>query len=264
MSVTSFIILALAGLVIGILSGLLGIGGGTMIIPTLRLGHGLSALSSVGTSLFTIIPTSIASLIGHLRSHTVRIRLGIIIGVVGIPASILGSILCNHLGGTVVMLLAAAVIVYTAVSMFRRAAKDSHDDKPAAGPTPAMPVPHEVPKALGIGALAGCASGLIGLGGGFIIVPLSAWLLRLSMKEAAGTSALAILFIVIPGAVAHGMAGNVALLPGLALAIGSVPGALLGAWLCTRVPDRILRIIFGIMLLVAGMLLAAGEFGLLW
>ena len=257
MSVTSFIILALAGLVIGILSGLLGIGGGTMIIPTLRLGHGLSALSSVGTSLLTIIPTSIASLIGHLRSHTVRVRLGIIIGVVGIPASILGSILCNRLGGTIVMLLAAAVIVYTAVSMFRRAAKDAHGDKSAAGPTLTKPVPHEVPKALGIGALAGCASGLI-------VVPLSTWLLRLSMKEAAGTSALAILFFVIPGAIAHGVAGNVALLPGLALAIGSVPGALLGAWLCTRVPDRILRIIFGIMLLVAGMLLAAGEFGLLW
>ena len=80
------------------------------------------------------------------------------------------------------------------------------------------------------------------------------------MKVAAGTSTLSVLFFVIPGTIAHAISGGVAFLPGIALALGSIPGAFLGAHLCEKVPERMLRLIFGIMLLVVGVLLAVNEF----
>lgn len=66
----TFIIAAIIGVIIGIFSGLLGIGGGTLMVPIFRLGFGMSAISSTATSLFTIIPTSLAGLITHVKNKT--------------------------------------------------------------------------------------------------------------------------------------------------------------------------------------------------
>ena len=64
----TFVITAAVGVVVGILSGLLGIGGGTLMVPLFRLGFGLSALASTATSLFTIIPTSLVGFITHIKN----------------------------------------------------------------------------------------------------------------------------------------------------------------------------------------------------
>ena len=66
----TFVITAAVGVVVGILSGLLGIGGGTLMVPLFRLGFGLSALASTATSLFTIIPTSLVGFITHIKNKT--------------------------------------------------------------------------------------------------------------------------------------------------------------------------------------------------
>lgn len=115
--------------------------------------------------------------------------------------------------------------------------------------------------AIGLGA--GLMSGYVGVGGGFIMVPLMLSLIRIPMKLASGTSLIAILILAIPGTIENGIAGNIDYVVGLSVAIGSIPGAVLGAMLVKRVPERALRFIFGGFLIIAAIVLFLNEFGIL-
>ena len=112
-----------AGLIVGIFSGLLGIGGGTLMIPLFRLGFGLSAIVSTATSLFTIVPTSIAGCITHLKNKTCIAKIGLIAGVAGACTSPLGVLAATNSPDIAIMACAAIIIAYSAITMFRKAIK---------------------------------------------------------------------------------------------------------------------------------------------
>ena len=117
----TFIIAAIIGVIIGIFSGLLGIGGGTLMVPIFRLGFGMSAISSTATSLFTIIPTSLAGLITHVKNKTCIPKVGVLCGLGGACTSPLGVYLASISPSWAIMLAAAAIIGYSSYSMFRKA-----------------------------------------------------------------------------------------------------------------------------------------------
>ena len=119
----TFVITAAVGVVVGILSGLLGIGGGTLMVPLFRLGFGLSALASTATSLFTIIPTSLVGFITHIKNKTCIPQLGIVCGLAGACTSPLGVHLANMSPAWMVMLAAAIIIGFSSFKMFRKAAR---------------------------------------------------------------------------------------------------------------------------------------------
>ena len=112
-----------AGLIVGIFSGLLGIGGGTLMIPLFRLGFGLPAIVSTATSLFTIVPTSIAGCITHLKNKTCIAKIGLIAGVAGACTSPLGVLAATNSPDIAIMACAAIIIAYSAITMFRKAIK---------------------------------------------------------------------------------------------------------------------------------------------
>lgn len=269
----------LVGVLIGILSGLLGIGGGTIMVPVFRLAFGLSPLVSTATSLFTIIPTSISGAVSHLRGKTCVAALGVAMGVGGALTSPVGVWLASVSPAWLVMLAAALIIGYSAVNMLIKAAKApagkgsaparaAAEGESHAAPAPSVPpVPQLSRKQLLIGVAiglgAGLMSGYVGVGGGFIMVPLMLSLIRIPMKLASGTSLIAILILAIPGTIENGIAGNIDYLVGLSVAVGSIPGAILGARLVKRVPERVLRFIFGGFLIVAAIVLFLNEFGVL-
>lgn len=310
----------LVGVFIGILSGLLGIGGGTIMVPVFRLAFGLSPLMSTATSLFTIIPTSISGAVSHIKGKTCVPALGLAMGLGGALTSPVGVWLASLSPAWLVMLAAALIIGYSAVNMLRKAVKapskressgpvaeagDSGDRRSAAQdpsdpscaallrsddviisaqttpPSPASAtgfgtgnhdedapaVPKLSRKQLLIGAAiglgAGLMSGYVGVGGGFIMVPLMLSLIHIPMKLASGTSLIAILILAIPGTIENGIAGNIDYVVGLSVAIGSIPGAVLGAMLVKRVPERVLRFIFGGFLIIAAIVLFLNEFGIL-
>ena len=310
----------LVGVFIGILSGLLGIGGGTIMVPVFRLAFGLSPLMSTATSLFTIIPTSISGAVSHIKGKTCVPALGLAMGLGGAITSPVGVWLASLSPAWLVMLAAALIIGYSAANMLRKAVKapskressgpsaavpgDSGDRRSAAQPsascaallrsedkiisaqtTPSSPgaaaegvvtgdrdedapaVPRLSRKQLLIGAAiglgAGLMSGYVGVGGGFIMVPLMLSLIHIPMKLASGTSLIAILILAIPGTIENGIAGNIDYVVGLSVAIGSIPGAVLGAMLVKRVPERALRFIFGGFLIIAAIVLFLNEFGIL-
>lgn len=314
----TFIIAAIIGVIIGIFSGLLGIGGGTLMVPIFRLGFGMSAISSTATSLFTIIPTSLAGLITHVKNKTCIPKVGVLCGLGGACTSPLGVYLASISPSWAIMLAAAAIIGYSSYSMFRKAirmpkiapqgesavtGKDLEKEaekaaraaqaaqaaaaqaqaaqaaavqgkgqptttKAVANATKTASAPKEEPLKLSIkkvalclliGLIAGLASGYVGVGGGFIMVPLFISLLGIMMRQASGTSLVAVTILAIPGVVEQGLLGHIDYIAGIAMAVGSIPGAVIGASLIRKVPERKLRFVFGAFLLISAVVLLFNE-----
>lgn len=298
--VEQFIAAILIGLIVGLFSGLLGIGGGTLMIPVFRLGFGMSAIASTATSLFTIVPTSIAGCITHIKNGTCIAKVGVAAGIAGACLSPLGVLAATNSPGIAIMVCAALIIIYSAATMFNKAIhmpKDSHSDlstratlqrfrfefedeeqrqaslrlekerreaylaeqKRRMDDERARITPKICLKGAGIGAIAGFASGYVGVGGGFIMVPLFISALGISMKQASGTSLIAVVLLAIPGVITQCLYGNVNYLAGIAMAIGSIPGALIGATLIRYIPERKMRFLFGFFLLFAAIMLIGNE-----
>lgn len=287
----TFIVAILVGVCVGILSGLLGIGGGTLMVPIFRLGFGLSAIQATATSLFTIIPTSLGGVITHLKNKTCIPLVGLACGLAGACTSPLGVYAASIAPAWVIMLAAALIIGYSAVSMFRKAirmpkvqakgtspvtGKDREQavKDAAAHAEPAHRVQekdsqveeapfHLTPKRVAlcvcIGLIAGFASGFVGVGGGFIMMPLFVSVLGMMMCKASGTSLIAVTILAIPGVITQAMMGNVDYIAGIAMAVGSIPGAIFGATMVRRIPERKLRFIFSAFLLVAAVSLFVNE-----
>ncbi len=293
----SFALLAggvVGGIVVGIFSGMLGIGGGTLMIPLFRLVFGLSPLQATATSLFCVVPTSLSGAVQHMRNKTSLLKLGAVAGTGGALTSPLGVQLAQVSPEWLVMLAAAVIIVWSAAKMFSKAIKmpKAHGapETPTSGqpsapeatadgglagphaPTTAAQTPASVPptltrRQLAQGALvglgAGLASGYVGVGGGFLMVPLFLSVIGISARQASGTSLVAVMILAIPGVVQQGLLGNIAYLVGIATCAGSIPGALVGARLAARIPERTLRFAFGYFLLLAAALLMVNELGIL-
>ena len=322
-----FVVPALVGVLIGIASGLLGIGGGTVMVPIFRLAFGMSATMSTATSLFAIIPTSVSGAISHVKGKTCIPALGIAAGLGGACLSPVGVWLAQLSPDWLVMLAAALIIGYSAINMFKKAFKLRPAGQPAAGAdaaaspsTQSSGAPEgsrtEVrvasatarisgtgetladPSATGgssaaasltssggqaasassddsplsrkqllqgaaIGLIAGLASGYVGVGGGFIMVPLMLSIIGIPMRKASGTSLIAVMILAIPGVIEQGIIGNINYLAGIAIVIGTIPGAVIGAKLVTKVPERTLRLLFGCFLIVAAVMLVLNEVGVL-
>ena len=271
----AFIAPALAGVFVGVMSGLLGVGGGTIMVPIFRLAFGMSPLASTATSLFAIIPTSISGVVAHTRAKTYVPRLGLALGVGGAVMSPVGVWLASVSPGWLVICVAAIVIGFSAFKMFKKAVKCAPTPRAgraggnvqaaSAKAVPDQPVLSRKQYLQGacIGLIAGLASGYVGVGGGFIMVPLMLAVLDIPMSLASGTSLIAIMILAIPGVIEQGLLGNIDYLAGIAIVVGSIPGALVGARLVRVVPERQLRFIFGGFLLVAAVMLMLNEFGIL-
>lgn len=275
--VITSIALMLVGVGIGVLSGMLGIGGGTIMIPVLRLGYGLDAFMATATSLFAIIPISLAGAITHVRARSCLPKLGVLLGVAGAITSSAGVYLGSISPAWLIMVVAAVIIIYSAFTMLGKAVRmgkksssisGSARANASAAPSDIEPCTFDftrknVALAAIIGLIAGFASGYVGVGGGFIMVPLMTAWLGIPMKRTSGTSLIAIIILAVPGVIQQAFLGHIDYLAGIMLCVGAIPGAVLGAWLVPRVPERTLRFIFAGLLAIAAVMLVVNEFALL-
>ena len=256
------------GLIIGALSMMLGIGGGTIMVPTFRLLGKLSAVASSATSLFVVVPTGVAGVLRHLRAGTCRIPVGLAAGIAGACTSVLGTKLANVAPGWVIMVAAAAVILYSASTMLRSALRDGKkpasasvqkSDGVASEASQAATTRKQILQAVAIGLLAGPLSGFVGVGGGFLMIPLFVSILHFDMHTAAGTSLLAVFCLATPAAISQMIMGNVSYLVGIPVAIGSIFGTAIGKRIAARMSDRALKIAFSVLLGAAAILLIINE-----
>lgn len=292
----SFVAAAIVGVAIGILSGMLGIGGGTVMVPLFRLAFGLDPLAATATSLFSIIPTSLAGLSKHLRNGTCIPRIGLICGCAGACASPLGVLAATHSPNWAVMGGTSLVIGYSSITMLRRGIAAVRAERAAAAVSPSKAAgagadataskavgacaggvkdpegacssieaahvamtTRTVAAMIAIGLIAGFMGGYVGVGGGFVMVPLFISVLGISMREASGTSLVAVCILAVPGVIEQALLGNVHVSVGLAIAVGSMPGSILGASLVKRIPESALRLLFASFLLVVAVILVLNE-----
>lgn len=279
-----FLVSLVVGLAVGVLAGLLGIGGGMLLVPAFKLGYAMDSLMCTATSLFTIIPTSVSGAISRIRNKTCLPKLGVAAGLGGACLSPLGVWLATLSPDWAVMGAAALIIAYSSVTMFRKAlrapkvprgagagaadaaAKEAAaEDRAAAIARAHAEAPTIGWREAGIGAaiglFAGLASGYVGVGGGFIMVPLMMSILHVPMKLTSGTSLIAVMILAVPGTVTQALLGNINWIAGIAVACGSIPGATLGAKLIPKVPERQLRFLFAGFLVVAAVLLVVNQLG---
>lgn len=255
---TVFAIYLALGALAGTLAGLFGIGGGLVIVPVLIFSFGLQGISSeiaahlaVGTSLATIVFTSLSSIRSHHLHGAVRwdifrpMAVGIVVGAV------LGAWTASLMSGPVLELVIGVFVILVALKMLI-----------GFNPAPGRNVPGKAGMA-GAGTGIGWASAIFGIGGGTLTVPFLTWS-NVRMQQAVATSAACGLPIAIAGA-AGNMAtgwGHAALpeyslgfvyLPAvLGVVVTSVLFARVGANLAHRLDAQLLKRIFALLLIVVG------------
>ena len=230
---------ALAALV-GIALGLLGGGGSILTVPIFVYAMGYAPKAAIAMSLPVVGVTSAVGAAGHWRAGNLSPRIALAFGAFAMAASYATARLARHVPGGVQLVLLAIAMLGAGTSMLRR--RDPAGDAPTTAPTrfsPALAL-------AGIGV--GLVTGLVGIGGGFLIVPALVLFAGVPMKRAVGTSLAVIAMNAAAGALGYHDQpgtdrGTVAM-----FTLVAVAGSLLGTRLVHRVPARALRRGFGIFL----------------
>ncbi|MHA2239247.1 MAG: sulfite exporter TauE/SafE family protein, partial [Candidatus Hodarchaeales archaeon] len=243
---------------VGIISSALGVGGGFITTPSLII-LGISEAYAVGTALFMIIFTAISSTVAYSRQESIiEYRTGLLIATTTIIGSISGSLTSSILAvedPQLFRIVFAVCLIPIAIKMIiypkerRKGTSDleeiEHDEVIWRG--------YERREIIstGFGLIAGYSSGLLGIGGGVVMVPILVTLGKIPMHKAVATSMFIMIFTSIAGAGVKISRGQVH--PDLAifLIIGIIIGAQVGARLVKRVNTIHLQRIFGAMMIVA-------------
>ncbi len=268
--------LVFIGLGVGVLTGLFGVGGGFLAVPAMNILLGIPYEIAIGSSLNFIVGTSIAGLGKHIRAKHVEGKTVFVLAIGSMVGAVLGDMLQDvmivHLargdevtfdnimtGLFIVLLLLTAWVVFagpkehhTGLSPMQRLGVGPRVDLPGAGLL-GVSLPGMILTGLGVGVV----TGIFGIGGGVLFVPILLLLVGLSAHQAVGTSLGVVLLASIAGTIKKGYAGKVSLSVAMALLLGSAIGVQLGAWLCVKLHANKLRRAFAGIVLISAMLMAA-------
>lgn len=246
------LLLAASGLLAGAFGALVGLGGGVLTVPILTLGFGVPLPAAVGTSLVGVIATSTGAAAINVRAGRADVRLGIRLAGATVVGALSGAVIAGFAPERAIAGLFAALMAYTALSMARGLVRRSADDPPGAAEDPTAPddgdVPgyrrRRLPVALGGALFAGNVSGLLGVGGGVVTVPLMHLVMGAPMRIAVATSNFMIGITAASGAFAYLFRGDIDPRLAAPVVLGVAVGAPLGAALSGRIGTRWIVILF--------------------
>jgi hypothetical protein len=266
-----FFLLIILGFIVGLLGGLLGVGGGWLIIPALH-SFGVSMVSAVATGLAQMMGTSFISLERHHRRGNVDFVLGGVIGLFMIPSVFAGKTLLLYLenlghAGTLTRTLYIVLLTFIGGRMILGAVGKKTDIKKdnllskMANPIRFGPVVTlkksqkrvHLPILCCIGLLGGFLSGIMGLGGGFILVPCMTYIIGVSALEAIASTLVCVFFASVSGSFLYNLSGKVYWDFAGYILIGSFFGSLIGVASTQYVEDKNLRLLFGQVLFFAAL-----------
>jgi len=249
------LLLAIGGLVAGALGALLGLGGGILLVPLLTLGFGLPLPAAVGTSLVCVIATSTGGAAINVSAGRADVRLGIGLAAGTVIGAFTGAIVAGFLPERLLAGLFAILAAYTTVAMLRglrrqsaAALDDAIDPTAPDGPDEPAYRSVRVPWALGGSFLAGNVSGLLGIGGGSVTVPLVHLVMEAPMRVAVATSNYIIGITGAAGAYAYLFRGDIDPRQAAPVVLGVVAGAALGARFGSRIRPTWLVLLFAVVL----------------
>lgn len=271
-SVNAFLLLGLGGIV-GVLSGMFGVGGGFLMTPLLFF-IGIPPAVAVATEANQIVASSFSGVLAHLKRKTVDLRMGTVLLIGGLVGSGLGIIVFNYLKalGQVELLVQLCYVVFLGMIgtlMFFESLKAIRNAKKTGG----IAVPkrrkhnwvHNLPfkmkfrvsglyisviPPLIVGVLVGILAAIMGVGGGFIMVPAMIYLLGMPTKVVVGTSLFQIIFVTAFTTMLHATTNfTVDIVLAVLLLVGGVIGAQIGTRIGVKMKAEQLRIWLAIMVL---------------
>ena len=248
------LLLGAIGVIGGILSGLVGVGGGIAFVPGLLYVGGWRIQDAVAASLVIIIFSSLSGTIRNARSaDPVNWRVAGLLSLAVAPSSLIG-VLISRVSPEVVVKIAFATLLMALAYPTARGGGEYDEERKD------IPLPFVFLAGIFIGTVAG----LVGVGGGVVMVPLMVLGMGLTTKRAVSTSLAVVMFTGIVGAagyVATGFRDVQDLLSLPPLIIGSVIGAPLGVRVRDRLPESAVRIGFGVFMVVVALRLFGEAFG---
>ena len=233
--------LTLLGFVAGLLGSIIGLGGGIIIIPVLTfVGYSPTLVSS--SSIFAVFSNAVASSVSYSKQKRIEYSLGLKLGLLSIPGTVVGAFLSSDIAPSYFKILFGLILISASIYIFSRRKIESKS--------------YNFSKqimllAIASSFLAGIISGLFGVGGGIIFVPLMVILMGLSMKSAAPTSQFILLFASASALVTHTLLGHTEFFNALLLASGAFVGGLVGARLSIEIKEGGLKILICIVMVVA-------------
>ena len=261
LALSHVITLLVTGVIVGFASGLLGIGGAFIMTPVqywvytnMGLPTDMAIKLAFGTNLLTVLPTAISGVWQHHRRGTVWWRAAIIMGCCSLAGSLGGATIAVHLPGAALKMGFGALVLAAAIRMV----------------TAQLPKIEETPRSnpwlwVGVALPIGLVTGLVGIGGGILVVPIMTLLLRFQMHRAVATSLAMMLFTSTGGVIGYivnGLGvdglpaysiGYVNLQSWFLLSITSVGLAQVGAMTAHRLPAKQLRYIFIVLMFYVGL-----------
>ncbi len=233
--------LVLVGLAGGLLSGTFGVGGGIVMVPLLLLVARLEDRRAAATSLAAIVPASAAGVVTYAAHGDVAVGVALVVAAGAMAGSLVGTRLLRRLHVDVFRWLLAALLVAAAVQMV--VALPTRDGDLSLTWASAGPL-------LALGLVTGVLSGLFGIGGGIVVVPVLVAVFGASDLVAKGTSLLVIVPTAITGTIANARRGMVDLRSGLAVGLAAAAASSVGALLAGRLSPRASAILFATLLVV--------------
>jgi uncharacterized membrane protein YfcA len=246
---------------VGILSSMMGVGGGFLVVPALVILFGVPFQKAAGTSLMMIIFTALSSTVAYFRQKRIDPGLGLLLALGSIPGGSIGAYATEFFGGKDLSAAFGVFIALASLRMILSPRNPSSRQKvisgrwkrhllDAAGNT--FEYNGNPLSCFGLGLFGGFTSGLFGVGGGIVMVPAMRLLLGVSMHVAVATSMFTMVFTSIFGVMTHLYLGNVIPHYAILLAAGVIAGAQIGAFIASRLKERRLQVLFGILMIFVG------------
>lgn len=254
------IFLIVIGFAAGVLGGIIGTGGCSVMLPAIHFWMGYSAPVAVGTTLFAVIFTAISGGYGHLMRRNLDVSATYWLGASGILGVLIGSWLFTLLTERVALLglILGLAFLWPAIRMIweglRKGAKPQ-----AEGNT----IPRHTCGWAVFGFFIGIFTGIVGLGGGYALVPGLIYLFGAPVYVTMGTSLATMIPLAVVGGGIKLIQGYVAIGAGLLLAAGTVVGAQVGAAVIKKFKPTTLKLIFGIYFLYVSVKFITSYFGIM-
>ncbi|RMW39355.1 MAG: sulfite exporter TauE/SafE family protein [Nitrosopumilus sp.] len=233
--------LILLGFAGGILGSMIGLGGGIIVVPVLTF-LGFSPTAAASNSLFAALSNAVASTISYSKQKRIEYSLGLKLGLLSIPGTVLGAVISSNVAPDVFKVLFGLVLIASAAYIFLRRNLENKQKTISK---------QMMIFAIGASFFAGIISSFFGIGGGIVFVPLMVAGMGMAMKRAAPTSQLILLFASLSGVITHSLLGHPDFTQAGFLAIGSFVGGLVGARLSIDIKERYLQILVSVVILIA-------------
>lgn len=229
------------GLFSGSLAGLLGIGGGSVLVPII-VALGFPPIQAVATSSLAIFITSLSGSIQNYRMGNLSWRRVMLLGLPSLFTAQIGAFIANQIPSNILLFAFGILLlfnVFLASLRKRLIAREINTKQPPINPLFAK---------IFTGSTAGLLAGLFGVGGGVIMVPLQMLLLAESIKTAIQTSLGVIVLTSISACIGHAYQGNVLWIQGAMLGLGGLLGAQISTRFLPKLPDKIIGLCFNVLL----------------